>query len=341
MNLPIRFGAAALAISLATLPAQAQFKEIKAAPFSSTTARQKIRTQLAAADPANREQVVSTISGWLDWYRDILDEELIARWKSDDRANVPLVMAPLADTRVAREVVLYSWRVNRPDTFTLDNAPMLEDLMARYPDSAKPMLDDLLPPAQPPQLSPSVAEALCRMLVDMPDIGVWRKNALQILPAYRAAVDPLLRQDAAGPDQEKSYRALRWRADLKLDPPPSLSQQSVSPQAGRRILRVPATNQTASASDSQRPHITGPQPSAMLGYTGPMAGTFESNGDPIPPNAEYVFTNIPPLKLLLDFDTKHWEARLAPGEGQTQVLILRNKGKNTQKKCVVRWSVMP
>jgi hypothetical protein len=35
--------------------------------------------------------------------------------------------------------------------------------------------------------------------------------------------------------------------------------------------------------------------------------------------------------LLLDFDTKHWEARLAPGEGQTQVLVLRNMGKGLQK----------
>ena len=337
MNPPIRIGAIALALSLATVTAQAQFKEIKAAPFSSATARQKIRTQLASADPANHDQVVATISAWLDWYRDILDEELIARWKSDDRANLRLVMGPLADARVAREVVQYAWRVNRPDTFTLANAPMLEDLMARYQDSAKPLLEDLLPPAQPPQLSPSEAEALCRILIDMPDIGTWHKNALLILAAYRAAVDPLLKQDVAGPDQEKSYRALRWRADLKLDPPATVSQKS----AGRTVMRPGPVKQSASADDMQRPHITGPQPGAMMGYTGPMAGTFESNGDPIPQNGEVVFSNIPPLKLLLDFDTKHWEARLAQGEGQSQVLILRNKGKGPQKKCVVRWSVAP
>jgi len=334
MNPRIRFAAAALALCISTAPARAQFKEIKAAPFSSATARQKIRTQLANADPVNHEQVVATISAWLDWYRDILDEELIARWKSDDRANLSLVMSPLADARVAREVVQYAWRVNRPDTFNLANAPMLEDLMARYQDSATPLLEDLLPPAQPPRLTPPEAEALCRILIDMPDIGTWRKNALQILPSYRAAADPLLKQDAAGPDQEKSYRALRWRADLKLDPPATVSQQS-----GRRILHQPVLNQTASSADSQRPHITGPQPSTMMGYTGPMAGTFESNGDPIPQGGEVVFPDIPPVKLLLDFDTKHWAARLAPGEGQTQVLILTNKGKGTQKKCIVRWTV--
>ena len=92
--------------------------------------------------------------------------------------------------------------------------------MARYPDSAKPFVDGLFQvPA--PELSPSEAEAVCRILLDMPDIGAWRKNALQILPHYRSTVDRLLKQDAVSPDQEQMYRALRWRADLGLDPPRS------------------------------------------------------------------------------------------------------------------------
>jgi len=323
-----RPGLLAAAIAFAAVPAHAQFKEIKAAPFSAATARQKIRAQLDMANPDNRTQVVNTISAWLDWYRDVLDEELIARWKTDSRANLPLVIAPLADARVAREIVLFSWRTDPQDAFVPDYAAMLGDLMERYPDSSKPFLDDLnASPA--PQLSQPVAQTMCRILLDMPDIGAWRKNALQILPRYRAVVDPILKQDLVQPDQEKAYRAQRWRMSLGLDPPPTVTSRKLSPRPG------------LASGDSQRPHIVGAQADTMSAntYTGPTSGTFESTGGPIPQNGEYVFPNIPPVKLLLDFDTKHWEARLAPGEGQTQVLVLRNIGKGPQKKCVVHWTI--
>jgi len=339
-----RFGLLAatlfVAASVAPEAARAQFKEIKAAPFSPAIARQKIRAQLEMADPGNRDQVVATISAWLDWYRDILDEELIARWKSDRRTNLPLVMTPLADARVAREVVQFSWGEGREATFTPSNAAMLGDLMERYPDSGKPIVNDLLPqgttPTPVPVLTPAEAEAVCRILVDMPDIGNWRKNALLILPRYRAAADQLLRQDMNSSDQEKAYRAQRWRMDLRLDPPPSISQKLTT-----RPSRSITPSQITSNGDSQRPHLIGGPGNTLNGYTGPMSGTFESTGDPIPQNGEYVFPNIPPVKLMLDFDTKHWEARLAPGEGQTQVLVLRNKGKGPQKKIVVHWTVDP
>jgi hypothetical protein len=285
--------------------------------------------------------VVATISAWLDWYRDILDEELIARWKSDRRTNLPLVMTPLADARVAREVVQFSWGEGREATFTPSNAAMLGDLMERYPDSGKPIVNDLLPqgttPTPVPVLTPAEAEAVCRILVDMPDIGNWRKNALLILPRYRAAADQLLRQDMNSSDQEKAYRAQRWRMDLRLDPPPSISQKLTTRPSSRTVV----PGQVTSNADSQRPHLIGGPANTLNGYTGPMSGTFESTGGPIPQNGEYVFPNIPPVKLVLDFDTKHWEARLAPGEGQTQVLVLRNKGKGPQKKIVVHWTIAP
>jgi hypothetical protein len=309
-----------------------QFKEIKAAPFSPTVARQKIRALLENVDAGNRDQTIATISGWLDWYRDILDEELISRWKSPARANLAFVMSSLADDRVAREIVEFSWHTDPPDTFTLANAPLLGDLMTRYRGSAAPFLSDLLP--APLNLPPAQAEAACRILLDAPDIDSWRKSALQILPRYRAVVDRLLKQDMAGPDQEKAYRADRWRVDLHLDPPVVTSQ--------KMSTRPPvASIQTPPDVYAQRPHLVDRQPTAPYAYTGPMSGTFQSTGDPIPENGEYVFPNIPPVKLLLDFDTKHWEARLAPGEAGTQVLILRNKGKGPQKKCVVHWSVQP
>jgi hypothetical protein len=170
-------------------------------------ARQKIGTLLEKADPGNRNQTVQQISGWLDWYRDILDEELIARWKGDGRANLILVMGPLADARVALEVVRFSWRQQRQETFNLAYAPMLGDLMARYPESARPFLDDLAGPGTPgrqrPDLSRTEAEAVCRILLDMPDVGMWRKTALHILPDYRQVADGLLKQDLNGHDQRR------------------------------------------------------------------------------------------------------------------------------------------
>ena len=48
----------------------------------------------------------------------------------------------------------------------------------------------------------------------------------------------------------------------------------------------------------------------------------ECTGNAVPQNAEYVFRNLPALKLQLDYDHKIWESRLTPGENQTQRLIL-------------------
>jgi hypothetical protein len=75
-------------------------------------------------------------------------------------------------------------------------------------------------------------------------------------------------------------------------------------------------------------------------YNGVKSGTFESSGGPIPQNAEYVFRDVPPMKIQLDYDSKIWEARLVPGAGQTQRLIVRNKSSGPQKRCVVHWSVV-
>jgi hypothetical protein len=70
-----------------------------------------------------------------------------------------------------------------------------------------------------------------------------------------------------------------------------------------------------------------------------MAGTLTYSGPPVVENGEVVFRNLPPLKLALTFEQDVWEARLSPGEGNTQRLIMRNKKPGTQKKCVVVWRV--
>jgi hypothetical protein len=294
------------------LTANAQFKEVGPPPVSAPVARQQIRGLLEKVDPDNRKQTLDKLSSLLVWYRDTLDDEIIAAWKKDTRANLTLVMEPMADARVASEVVEFSWREARQETFGLTYAPMLGQLMARYPASSRPFLDDLLAP-QPPALSPSVAEAVCRILLDAPDTGTWKQNAIQILPHYRDATRRLLNADIDGSDREKGYRAQVWMSDLKMTPPPSARNEQANPR--RRTLLLPS---------------------------GPVkSGTLQCDGSLIPQNGEYVFFNLPLGNIRLDLDARIWDARLAPGGGDTQRLIIRNKASGTQKRCVVHWSVIP
>jgi hypothetical protein len=380
----------------AAMMANAQFKTIGPAPYSPTVARQKIRTLLEGVDPSNSQKTITTLSGLLSWYRDLLDEELIAAWQKDTRANLIKVMESLADSRVASRIIEFSWRERRQTAFNLTYAPMLGNLMARFPESAKPFLDDLLPiptSNQTPDLSQPEAETVCRILLDMPDIGTWRESALQILPHYRRAAESLLDQDLHGSDQEKSYQAQRWQADLKIDVPgngnvqpnprrrstPSLSsapggippdneqlgpRRRSAPSLSSAPGGIPPDKQTesviliprasndrppASATNSApalppppaAPAPSTPPPSAPPLYSGARSGTLESSGGPLPQNAEYVFRDVPLVKMRLDYDTKTWDARLVPGEGQTQRLIVRNKSSGPQKRCVVHWSVIP
>jgi len=352
------------------IEAHAQFKVVGPAPYPPNVARQKIKALLDGVDPANRAQTVDTLVGLLSWYRDIIDDELIAAWQKDDRAKVAEMMQPLADSRVAVGVVEFSWRRERQSAFYPDYAPMFANFMTRFPESAQPFLDDLL--GSPPELPQAQAETVCRILLDMPDVGNWRKNALQILPHYRRVAESVLNQDVHGSDQEKSYQAQRWLADLRMDSQGAPSQQ----QHGRyRLNQTPSTSRpTVAVNDStptgdqvappprqpaptasnspptlQRPMPAVPAPSAPASvaptgpppYNGPKSGTLESMGGPIPQNAEYVFRNLPPLKLQLDYDTKNWDARLVPADGQTQKLVVKNKGSGPQKRCVVHWTVVP
>jgi hypothetical protein len=322
----LRTSAGLLAISMM---AHAQFKEIGPAPFPPAEAHQKIRVLLDQIDATNRQQSVKTMIGWLDWYRDVLDEELIAAWKGDKRANLSLVMDDLGDSRVASEIARL-WRqpgLNRAD------APILSKLMARYTDSATPFLHDVL---QTPQLSRPEAEAVCRILLDMPDR--FRASALQVLPHYRDTAQSLLAQDMHGNDQEAMGRAQFWLRDLNWDAP---GDTGVHQAAGRRPPPAPITSADASSSrprlaradDSASPVTQPPQ----TAYNGARSGTLTCSGM-IPQNAEFVFRNLPPVEMKLDYDTKIWNAHLVPGEGGTQRLILRNISTGPQKKCVVHWS---
>ena len=324
-----------------SLTVSAQFKQTPPAPYPPAVARQKIRTLLESGDPAG------TLPGLLVWYRDIVDDELIAAWKDGDhRAELPALMPLYADLRVASAIIEFSWRQERAATFRLAYAPMLGDLMARYPGSAEPFITDLT--AQTPELSPSEAEAVCRILVDMPETGNWRKMALQVLPHYRVAVQKLLVQDLRGEDKEKSYRAQVWMGQLRLNSPEVASAEN----EGRPRLIPRASlgagsggNSSADSGSGGRPHIVGQAPGPVATndapYSGPRSGTLKCVGDPVLPNAEYVFAGLPLGNLQIDLDGKPWGARLAPGNGQTQELILVNRGTGAQKGCSVRWKVIP
>jgi hypothetical protein len=326
----------------------AQFKEVAPAPYTTAVARQKIRTLIGNAGPGAGQQTIDTLSGLLVWYRDVVDDELIAAWKGDNRANVPALITPLADSRLASAIVEFSWRQQPAAAFVLAYAPMLGDLMARYPASAEPFVHDLL---LMPDLPKAQADAVCRILLDMPDTGTWKKTALQILPHYRLSARDLLLQDLHGNNQEKMYRAQFWLADLKLSVPGATSD----PQPVRRPMPVPSAVASRAAGPnqntsnpatpdtwSQRPHIVDqPSASSALPYSGPRSGTLKCSGDPVPPNGEYVFPGMPLGNIQLDLDGKPWDARLVRGKGQTQDLILTNKGSSPQKKCTVRWNILP
>jgi hypothetical protein len=208
-----------LAFFAVSTTANAQLKETPPAADQPTVARQQIRTLLEKVDAGNRQQTVATLTGMLIRYRDTFDEELITAWQRDARANLPEVIESLADSRIASAIIEFSWHEQRRATFNPAYTPMLGGLMSRYSASAKPFLDDLLglgtAARQAPDLSQPEAEAVCRILLDMPDTGTWKKSALQILPHYRQVAERLLAQDQDGGDPEKSIKAQFWLADLR------------------------------------------------------------------------------------------------------------------------------
>ncbi len=350
LPIPHKMIRAAFLFVAVSLTVSAQFKQTAPAPYPPAVARQKIRMLLESGDPDKRQQTTETLSGLLVWYRDIVDEELIAAWSTGDhRAELAALMPLYADSRVASGIVEFSWHQGRASTFSLAYAAMLGDLMARYPNSAAPFISDLTGPVagggQMPDLSPSEAEAVCRILLDMPETGNWKKIALQVLPRYRAAAQNLLVQDFRGDDKEKSYRAQVWMGELRLEVPgvtsedlgqrPRLMSRTASP--GSAAGSGPTGNQMPSETFGGRPHIV-EQPSASVG---PGSGTLKCVGDPVAPGAEYVFAGLPLGNLQIELDGKPWGARLAPGNGQTQDLILINRGSGVQKGCTVRWRVIP
>jgi hypothetical protein len=344
----VGFSLAVLHLLAAAAPAQ--FKEIGPPPFSKAVAHQRMRALLDGVEPGNRQQTIDQLNRLVPWFRDVLDDELISAWRRDGRDRLLLVMEPMADPPVAAAVVAFSWLSRTDATFHPGYAPMLAHLMARYPDSSREFLSDLRAPAPPP-LGPLQEEAVCRILIDMPDVGVWSRSALEILPRYRDTAERLLQEDRRGPDEDKMYRAQMWLAQLRGERPGLIEASaprrraavSPIPDSSGPILRPsPGAVSARPAAPPEPPvRLPDPPPPASHIYNGPMSGTLECTGNPVPQNAEYVFRNLPLLKLQLDYDRRIWEARLTPAENQSQRLILRNKSSGPQRHCLVRWSVVP
>jgi hypothetical protein len=233
---------------LFTPAADAQFKEIGPPPFSKGTAHQRIRALLDGVEPGNREQTTNQLNKLVPWFRDVLDEELSSAWQRESRDRLLLVMKPLADPAVASAVVAFSWHTRSDATLNPGYAPMFTDLMSRYPESSREFLSDLLG-AAPPQLGPLQEEAVCRILIDMPDTGNWSRNALQILPRYRGTADRLLEQDSQGAEGDKMYRGRTWLAQLRGERP-SASQPSTQLRRERPAASQPPQLRRAGVSST-------------------------------------------------------------------------------------------
>jgi hypothetical protein len=349
-----------VAVLLLASAASAQFKVVGPAPYPEPVARQKIRALLQSVDASNRQQTIDSLTEWLNWYRDLIDEELITAWQTepDKRSDLAQIIDPLATPRVASGIVDFSWR-ERDSALRLDYAPMLEHLMTRYAESGQPMLAGL---QSDPDLSGPAAETVCRILIDMPDVGAWRRTALRVLPRYREIAQRLLAQDLRSGDSDRQDRAGFWLDD----PRSTLYTGSSTAAPGTRPASRPRPQPQQRAShndgpinapvpgpgpemDSPPPPATSSRPTLMTraapatasAYNGPTSGTLECTGAPVPQNAEFVFRNLPAAKLRLEYDTKIWEARLAPADGSTQKLILRNRSSGSQKHCKVHWTVTP
>lgn len=354
---------AGLLAFLLTLPAIAQFTVVGPPPYSNAEAQKKIRGYLASVQVENRKQTIAELTRLLTWYRDLIDDELIAAWgtQPDRRLEIAEVIKPLATPRIAAGIVDFSWK-NRDAAMRVEYAPLFVRLMTPFPESAKPMMDDLLRGARTGEavdLNDSAAETVCRILLDMPDIGAWRRNSTLILPVYRAAARRLLLQDLRSDDDDRRQRARYWLDDqqspLRESAPardsssfPSRPRPRTTSDPGR-VLR-PEPTYPPSTPTPPTPATTPPPPSPSRPtlatapaetYNGPRSGTLECSGSSIPQNGEYVFRNLPDRKLQLDYDSKIWDARVAPGESGTQRIILKNKSAGSQKRCMVRWSIAP
>lgn len=158
--------------------ADAQFQIVGPAPVSAAVARQRIRALLENVSAANLQETNKQLNSLINWYRELLDDEIVAAWQREGRSNLPPLVETWADARIAAGIVDYSWRQQRAATFVPAYEHMLGLLMTRYPDTTKNLFVDLLGQDGRPRvdLPQTEAETVCRILLDLPDIRDFRER---------------------------------------------------------------------------------------------------------------------------------------------------------------------
>jgi hypothetical protein len=117
--------------------ARAQFQIVGPAPISPAVARQRIRALLESVNAANLQETNRQLNSLINWYRELMDDEIVAAWQREGRSNLPPLVETWADARVAAGIVDYSWRQQRATTFIPEYEHTLGLLMTRYPDTTK------------------------------------------------------------------------------------------------------------------------------------------------------------------------------------------------------------
>ncbi len=139
-------------------------------------------------------------------------------------------------------------------------------------------------------------------------------------------------------DERREALLPQTASSVRLPPPtpPAGTPSGGVPSAG--LPSVPRVDPPGPVPPTTPAEVT--KPAVPAPYEGPLSGTLTYSGAPVVQHGEIVFRGLPPLKLQLDYDTEIWEGELSSDERNTQRLVLRNKKPGTQRRCVVRWSVL-
>ena len=147
---------------------------------------------------------------------------------------------------------------------------------------------------------------------------------------------PALPIPAQGEPTTPAFAAIAPPADPSVAAADAAPPQTAQPAVVEKATSV--LDQVSGKLDQVRQTIAGArQPTSTAPTSGAWSGDLTCSGGPIAQNADFVFRDLPAGKLQLTYNSKIWEARLVPGDGQTQQLILTNRGSGPQKKCVVHW----
>ncbi len=210
-------------------------------------------------------------------------------------------------------------------------SPASEVTTARPADTSPALSAPIAPAALTPESTTTAAPIRSAPSDDVLREG--RANALDAAAAAPPRADPVV-ETVAPVAPSPSIAQAPVTAEQPTPAPSTVVPPA--PLTTPVTTSAPPDAQVGVATRTPPPPVT-PEPAA---YQGPLAGTLTYSGPPIVQNGEIVFRNLPPVRLALTYDQNVWEARLSPGEGNTQRLIMRNKRPGTQKQCVVTWRVI-